>query len=333
MKLELDNAKVRIEEMKEDIVKAERLYQAQRLAMLAEMEEERTYLQQSADEMTAKVESQAAELAELQAAKAEDSALAEERIAGKLRQSVMICPCSILLTFECGADLEASIAADAEAAGVAEAECALSERRIEALTKELEGLRSKHSSVETRLTGLQSTHQELSAAHEDKEAEAEEHRAAYHATREAVGTAFLFLLKLRPAESTAMGVLMCGTGVRSDLHKRKQSAERKAFTTKIEALKKALKREHARAKQAVKTGEQNKAKAKIEVARLQKQLQMLMDRIRLSEKRVHAWRLHVDSSPAYPEDSAALPSSLGVSHPDDSGGFSESEPEPVGGSS
>ena len=29
MKLELDNAKVRIEEMKEDIVKAERLYQAQ----------------------------------------------------------------------------------------------------------------------------------------------------------------------------------------------------------------------------------------------------------------------------------------------------------------
>ena len=86
-----------------------------------------------------------------------------------------------------GADLEATVAADAEAAAVAEAERALMEQRSEAVAKELEALRSEHSSVETRLTGLQSTHEELAAAHEDKHVEAEQHRAAYRATREAVG--------------------------------------------------------------------------------------------------------------------------------------------------
>ena len=130
--------------------------------------------------------------------------------------------------------------------------------------------------------------------------------------------------------SLALMLISCGLIARYahvDLRKRKQEAERKAFTTKIEALKKALKREHARAKQAVKTGEQNKTKAKAEVARLQKQLQMLMDRIRVSEKRVQASRSLVDSSLANP-DSMVAP--LGVANPDDSGGFSESEPEPFG---
>ena len=77
---ELSAAKSKVEQLKEELVQQERMFQVQRQSMLSEFDEERAHMQQNADTMAREVEEASVKVAELGAAKVEELAAAEDKV-------------------------------------------------------------------------------------------------------------------------------------------------------------------------------------------------------------------------------------------------------------
>lgn len=219
---ELMAAKARIEELKDDIVRAERMYQSQRQSLLNEFDEERGRMQQSAEAMAREVEQAAMRVAELDAEKVEQVTGAEEQLA----------------------------LVQAEARRTAE-ELASMEAAKNETDHEVEKLRARIDSLQHesagRASALEDAHQERDTLEEQHQKAIETHDALRNATKSAladIDKRRRAHAKERSAWAAKVDSLKRAVGREHELHK--------AAVAQGELNKKKAKREVLKLKQQVK---------------------------------------------------------------------------------
>ena len=222
MSAELSAAKARVEELKEDIVRAERMYQSQRQSLLNEFEEERGRMQQSAEAMSREVEQAAMTVAELDAAKVEQVTGAEEQLAA----------------------VEAEARRTAGELAELESEKNEADLEIEKLRARVESL--QHESA-GRATALDDVHKERASLEEQHEKATETHQTLHAAAKSAVAEIDKrrrAQAKERSAWAAKVDSLKRAVGREHELHK--------AAVAQGEANKKKAKQEVGKLKHQVK---------------------------------------------------------------------------------